>query len=792
MSLKRAALLIVLGGTVLPAIAQQIELPGSSGSTPANRANGDTPGTARPKVDETALRYFASQGDTRRLEAEIARLRALYPEWSPPADLFGPQTDTELERMWKLYADGKYSDVRSAIAARQAADPAWDPPADLIARLNESETRQRLINASDAQQWSTVLRLATETPGVLTCSNVDILWRVAEAFSKTNQLPRALDAYTYVLTNCNDPNERLATMQKAIPLLTDEQIAKLMELERKDADDKPEFDVLRDDLIRRRMGKAAENPEFSVPDHDIKRMEELSRQSTTPGDPLLLGWYLFRHDEAQRALEWFKLALDRKGGPKSAEGYVLALNFLGRALEAEPIAYEWRDSAPENNKAYLDVVISLLTADPPPVLDEIVLSRFSPVVMRDKYVPGAQALGWYAYNTGQIVTSQSWFETALTWDPNDEPSAYGLSLTFWRLGDQARLMAMVRSWGPRSERIVALVDPVVRARLEARNAQTTTLRYNDPLIAAAARLTPTPTLQPPPLGAPTVNAGRGYVPGVATPQFVPVPGAASVQPGAPALSYAPTGQFQPVPQFQGAQVQGVQLQGVPGTYQPTAQFQPLPGAVGQPVTTQVAAERAYATPVAASYAPAPPRRRSVTRSVARTGSTVSDVGGGGGGAASSLARGWQLMEMNRPMEAIPAFDYAIKYGTGRTAEDAAYGKSLAYLRKGMTNAASAAALEAPQSPRRSLALTKDLLTQRAYEFYKDSRYVEALIALDELARIAPEQQDLMLMRAWCYYKIRDFQSANRIFKALAAQGNTEAMNGTQAILAATRQMKDAY
>lgn len=784
MSLKRAALLIVLGGTVLPAIAQQIELPGSSGNTPANRT-GDTSNAARPKVDETALRYFASQGDTRRLEAEIARLRALYPEWSPPADLFGPQTDTELERMWKLYAEGKYSDVRSAITARQTADPSWDPPADLIARLNESETRQRLINASDAQQWSTVLRLATETPGVLTCSNVDILWRVAEAFSKTNQLPRALDAYTYVLTNCNDPSERLATMQKAIPLLTDEQIAKLMELERKDADDKPEFDVLRDDLIRRRMGKAAENPEFSVPDHDIKRMEELARQNTTPGDPLLLGWYLFRHDEAQRALEWFKLALDRKGGPKSAEGYVLALNFLGRALEAEPIAYEWRDSAPENNKAYLDVVISLLTADPPPVLDEIVLSRFSPVVMRDKYVPGAQALGWYAYNTGQIVTAQSWFETALTWDPNDEPSAYGLSLTFWRLGDQARLMAMVRSWGPRSERIVALVDPVVRARLEARNAQTATRRYTDPLVAAAARLTPTPTLQPPPVGAPTVNSARGYVPGTAAPQFVPVPGSTAVQPAAPAMSYAPTGQFQPIPQFQGAQ----------STYQPTAQFQPVPGADTPAVTTQVAAERAYAAPVAANYAAPTPRRRPITRSVARTGSTVTDVGsggGGGGGAAASLARGWQLMELNRPMEAIPAFDYAIKYGAGRTAEDAAYGKSLAYLRKGMTNAASAAALEAPQSPRRSLALTKDLLTQRAFEFYKDGRYVEALIALDEVARIAPEQQDLMMMRAWCYYKIGDYQSANRIFKALAAQGNPEAMNGVETVLIATRQRRDTW
>ncbi|MDQ0513116.1 hypothetical protein [Ancylobacter amanitiformis] len=765
MSLKRAALLIVLGGAVLPAIAQQVELPGGSGSRSASDNGG-----SRQKVDETALRYFASQGDTRRLDAEIARLRALYPEWSPPADLFGPQTDIELERLWKLYAEGKYSDVRGAIATRQAADSSWDPPADLIARLNEAETRQRLVNASDAQQWSTVLRLATETPGVLTCTNVDILWRVAEAFAKTNQIPRALDAYTYVLTNCNDAGERLATMQKAIPLLSDDQIANLMKFERKDAEGKPEFALLRDDLIRRRMGRAAENPEYSVPDADIKRMEELARQGSSAGDPLLLGWYLFRHDDARRALEWFKLALDRKGGSKAAEGYVLALNALGRALEAEPIAYEWRDSAPENNKAYLDVVISLLTADPAPVLDALVLTRFSPVVIRDKYVPGAQALGWYAYNTGQIVTAQSWFETALNWDPNDEPSAYGLSLAYWRLGDRARLAAMVQSWGSRSERILALVDPNVRARLEARNGQAP-VRTTNPLIAAAARLTPTPTLQPPPLGVPTTSAVRGVGGAGAGFQPIPTAGALAYTPAS-----APATGFAPIPT--------AAMQATPQSVSPQA-------AMPQAVTPQVAADRAYAAAPAARYEAAPAPRRSAARSTPRAAGAVAESPRGGS-AAAALARGWKLMDLNRPIEAVTAFDYAIQYGTGRTAEDAAYGKSLAYMRKGMTNAASVAALEAPQSPRRALQLNADLLTQRAFEFYKDGRYVEALVALDERARLGPEQQDLMLMRAWCYYHIRDFQSANRIFKALAAQGNKEATNGVMTILGATRQMRDNY
>ncbi|GAB4072196.1 hypothetical protein KHC28_19340 [Ancylobacter sonchi] len=770
MSLKRAALLLLLGGAIVPAIAQQITLP--VGTPPAaDKTSADAP--VRPKVDESALRYFASQGDTRRLEAEIARLRALYPDWSPPADLFGPQTDPDLERMWKLYADGKLSDVRSAIAARQASDPSWQPPPELIARVTESENRRRLINASDAQQWSTVLRMATETPGLLTCSNVDILWRVAEAFGKTNQVQRALDAYTYLLTNCNDAAERLATVQKAMPMLDDAQLKQLLALERKDPQGQPEFAPIRDELIRRRMGRAAENPEYVVAPDDLTRMEALARAGDTPGDPLLLGWYLFRHDESSRALDWFKLALDRKGGAKAAEGYVLALNSLGRALEAEPIAFEWRDAAPENGKAYLDVVISLLTASPPPVLAETVLSRFSPVVMRDKYVPGAQALGWYAYNTGQLVVSQAWFQTALSWDPNDEPSSYGLALTYWRLNDAARLNALVQNWRGRSERIVALVDPQLRATLEARNLQGQINRSTNPLVAAALRVTP------PPADGNLPAAGLGYA---------PVPAQAGVQPmpGQPAATH----QFQPIPAQTAAPQQ---FQPVPTQSATAPQFQPVPT---QAAPTQLAPARP-AQPILVQTAPAQPAGRNYAQPVNYQGAApaprprAASSGGAsrGGGGAAALSRGWRLMELNRPIEAVTAFDEALRTGSGKVAEEAAYGKALAYMRKGMTNQAQVAAIEAPQSPRRAMQLTADILAQRAYEFYKDQRYVEALISLDERARITPEQQDLMMLRGWSYFNIRDYQSAERIFRALAAQGNTDAMNGVSEIEFARRLYK---
>lgn len=409
-----------------------------------------------PIVDESALRYFAAQGDTRRLEAELARLRALYPEWKPPADLTSPvQTgDAELERMWKLFSEGKLGEVRAAIAQRSTADPNWRAPEDLVARLDTAEAAQRLVNASNARQWEQVIRLGTETPALLTCANVDALWRVAEAFVHTGRPERARDAYAYVLGNCNSPAERVGTMQKALATLSEPLTEQLLAQERQ-----TEFSSIRDELARRRIGRAAEDAAVAVSQEDVRRIEALANAATTPDDAILLGFYTFRRNDPVKAENWFKTALSRNGGAKAAEGAVLALGANRKYQEAETLGSQWLDASAANRKAYLDVATSLITQEPPPRLERAVLERIAKTVGTDRYVPGAAALGWYAYNSGQISPAATWFETARNWDRGYEPAAYGLALARQRLRDQAGLRAIIAEWGSRSERIATLLNP---------------------------------------------------------------------------------------------------------------------------------------------------------------------------------------------------------------------------------------------------------------------------------------------------------------------------------------------
>src|SRR5690606_30933107 len=120
-------------------------------------------------VDETALRYFARQGDTRRVEAEIARLRLLYPDWEPPENLLGDDytPDPGIERIWELYSEGDFAGARAAIAEKQAADPGWMPTEDMLRSLELGEGALRMRNASEAGQYEAVISIAANMPDLL-------------------------------------------------------------------------------------------------------------------------------------------------------------------------------------------------------------------------------------------------------------------------------------------------------------------------------------------------------------------------------------------------------------------------------------------------------------------------------------------------------------------------------------------------------------------------------------------------------------------------------------------------
>ncbi len=412
----------------------------------------------QPKVDESALRYFASRGDKARLQAEISRLQALYPNWVPPADpLAIPQGgDKQLESMWQLYSEGRYAELRKAIADRQAADTAWQPAADLLDRLDVAEARSRLVNASNLKQYATVVQIGADTPSLLTCSDIDVLWRVAEAFARTERAERAQDAYAYILKSCTNPQERLATIQKASGLLPYGPMQILLALERPDGNGGREFDSIRNDLARSFVAAGNGNPDLAIAPDYIAQVQHLAETQGFASDNLLLGWYHLRRENDADAEKWFRAARAKEDSASASQGLALALIAQKKQQEAEDVMYKWRDASPDATATYLAATANLMALQPPANIGEDVLGRMAAEVIAQKYVPTAQQFGWFARSLNQPQTAARWFETALRWKSDDEPSAYGLAITREQLNDRKGGAELQRLWAGRSTRIARL------------------------------------------------------------------------------------------------------------------------------------------------------------------------------------------------------------------------------------------------------------------------------------------------------------------------------------------------
>ncbi|WP_436799584.1 tetratricopeptide repeat protein [Rhizobium oryzicola] len=657
-----------------------------------------TPPTAgaaeEPEVDESALRYFAARGDTARLKAEIARLRALYPNWQPPADpLAVPQhRDAKLEAMWRLYSEGKYAEVRRAIAERQASETTWQAPADLLERLSVAEARVRLVNASELKQYDTVVSVGAENPSLLNCADVDVLWRVAEAFVKTDRASRGQDAYRFILKNCTNPAERLATIQKAAALLPYESVQPLLAFEKTGTDGSREFDSVRDALSRSFVAEANRRPEISIDATYLERVKRLAANDTNGTDSLLLGWYYLRHNAMPEAEKWFRTSRDKSNTASASQGLALTLIARKAPAEAEEVMFRWKDDSEDASATYLAATANLLAGDPPPEVPGPVLQRIAAAVVEKRYVPTAQQMGWYARAFNQPQAAIRWFQTALQWKADDEPSAYGLAITQQQLNNHAAVEDIRRQWAGRSQRIANL-----------------------------GLLT-----SPPP---------------ATTRQTTPPTATAVEAPPAPAAATAPT--------------------------------------VSAPVR------------VAAQRAPGPKVTEKATERATASKGNRTDCALGTASAANSqqaLSLGWCLMNLNRPLEASEAFEKAAQSNVQSVREDAAYGQSLAYLRLGLTNKAAIAATQTPQTGKRAAELQTAILADRAVSAFNAKRYREALVYLDQRARLSPDTTDLAVLRGYAYMNLGMYNDAWKIFEFVAETGNSDASRG----LAEIRDMQNGY
>lgn len=812
---------------LLPAGAQeQISFSSQSGTR-----------TAAPSAaDESALRYFARQGDVDRLEAELRRLRALYPDWDPPTNLLDPVgEDQQTQQIWNLYGEGRFGEARELLAQRQQRDPNWEAPTALVNALNEAESRERLTNASKLEQWQAVIRIASENPDLLVCGNIDVLWRVAEAFAKTDKPQRAYDAYAYVLQNCQDTQERIATVEKASELLPDNLLEELFKFGRTGADGENEFAGVELNTIRRAVGRAAEDPSITVPEPQLQVLAKEAATGRDTNDATLLGWYLYRHENPQDGLDWFRFALERGHGVEAAQGFILSLRAMDDEARAREAAYIWRDTSQNIMDIYLEAVATFLTGKDIFAIDQETVTRFAPVVVQQKDANGAQALGWYAYNTCQFQSAEDWFVTSAGWKAS-EAALFGLALARLRLGDTVGFDEVVDEWGPVYPAVESLRtgsgvqpeapsqtenpdDTLLQSGVQQIDCGTTSVRERadeararDRASGATPQRTAPQRTEPVPQRVsrtPTPRRDGTMSQPAAAPQrtttATTTTTVARTTTAAPArATTTSSGAFRMDDEPAAFDVTGSGSTTSFSGYQPRAGQASSGGAIvytggapnwgGDTSTATVIATGgpdviAINTDLPAGPARPTTRNRLIdaypnTSSAVQSayssgdfrrcvGLTDAAIKRGAIRGGDALARGWCLMELKRPVEAAMAFEvaYSTTYDAKRIS-DAAYGETLAKAASNLTSEAAVAATKSPQPRTRRAEVAREIMTQRALAAYRDGKYADAIMALDERSRLAPEQRDLMLLRGYAHYNLGQWNAAEQIFEAVDKSAST--------------------
>lgn len=394
-------------------------------------------------IDESALRFYAGQGDTARVAAEVRRLKTLHPQWQPPQNLFDAAASSVDEQpFWQLLADKRFDELREQIALTQSQKPSYVPSADLAAKLVQAEARKGIVDAGNAQDWHLVIDLASEAQDLLVCREIDLLWRVAEAYSGIGDANRAVEVYRYILTNCDNSRERLATLQKASVALPSQTIQELIAAGRRRGGSAGEYETVTLDLIRRGAGKAAGGDTSQMPsERDIKLLEASARRGQAE-DASVLGWLAFSRKDYTAARDWFTLATKTPGNAKATEGLILAIRNGGALDQAEALAYQHRDLDPLIRKLFVEIVASDITGPTAKALTPERQARLEDFVSRDNSALGAQALGWSLYNAGRFEPARDWFEKSMTWTPS-EVAAVGLVVAAQRSGDRAKSAAVI-------------------------------------------------------------------------------------------------------------------------------------------------------------------------------------------------------------------------------------------------------------------------------------------------------------------------------------------------------------
>jgi tetratricopeptide (TPR) repeat protein len=512
-----------VAGAPAPATPARVEQPAAQPSIPkaeeptarllrAQPLAGDGEGP-----DESALRYYAQLGQMERVNTEIERLVRLYPGWTPPMDLFNGEApgDPSEDAYWELFATDRIDELRAAMNARKKEEPNWQPSKDLATKMRRKELRVRIMDFWKKGRWQDLVDYVKADNYNADDADVEMLWTIAEAFSKTKQTNDAVSVYLSILKSNADQPARLATIQKAMANLRMADVEKLIAAGRYDAIGRSEFAPIMVDVVRARISAYLHDERSEkIPAPELDVFQAYAREEKDPNQPGLVAWYYYKTKTFRDALDWFKIALERGGDAMIAHGLAHSLRELDMRRETEEVAYAWREPLVNNLILFIDILERDLTLEFPPFIEPERLARYAKVTMDVASGEGAQALAWYAYNSCQYEVAHQWFQRAVAWFPK-EATVYGYALTLQKMKQTKEFWDLMNRYDGLFGKVLEIIFPDGRYHPPTPCDELANARLRQQQQAVGAYTVPGSNPAAPPQGVPLQNLtaaqAAGYV-----------------------------------------------------------------------------------------------------------------------------------------------------------------------------------------------------------------------------------------------------------------------------------------
>lgn len=189
--------------------------------------------------DLRALLYYLEHDDQRSVQAEMRRLRAQFPGWTPPGDLDqlraqgqAPATIADVSGIWARIERGDYAGARTLIDQTRQSVPGWSPDAEMLRVLELNEGQQAFDTAVARGDHAAAIAAARRSPGLMRCDRINNAWQLADMYVAAGQRDTAVATYRGVLSSCTAAAEVVPTLEKANEIATLEQLTALFQTAR--------------------------------------------------------------------------------------------------------------------------------------------------------------------------------------------------------------------------------------------------------------------------------------------------------------------------------------------------------------------------------------------------------------------------------------------------------------------------------------------------------------------------------------------------------------------------------